>query len=196
MTTNTKKTITIASNETNNASTIPKLSTGLINYYINNKEDFGDHGDQMIIDGEGVKFNKLTKPYGFVAPDAQVWFKKFEETDELGNTDDGVIETWESYYGSDNLSSIQVEEKYVCESEYIEPNHEQRIKETISIDRSCNIKDLIMMDGYMSNRTLSMSLDSNKISDECFAGFYKLENSIKNMPKLNKSDFPTPISKN
>lgn len=55
-------------------------------YYIENKEDFGDHGDQVIIDGEGVKFNKLTKPYGFVAPDAKVWFQFFEDTDEFGNT--------------------------------------------------------------------------------------------------------------
>ena len=27
----------------------------------------------------------MTKPYGFVAPDAKVWFQKFEEQDEFGN---------------------------------------------------------------------------------------------------------------
>ena len=27
----------------------------------------------------------MTKPYGFVSPDAQVWFQKFEEQDEFGN---------------------------------------------------------------------------------------------------------------
>lgn len=57
----------------------------IVGYYIENKEDFGDHGDQMIIDGEGIKFNKLTKPYGFVAPDSKIWFQKFEDTDEFGN---------------------------------------------------------------------------------------------------------------
>ena len=57
----------------------------IVGYYIENKEDFGDHGDQMIIDGEGIKFNKLTKPYGFVAPDSKVWFQKFEDTDDFGN---------------------------------------------------------------------------------------------------------------
>ena len=56
-----------------------------IGYYIENKEDFGDHGDQMIIDGEGIKFNKLTKPYGFIAPNASVWFQEYEDTDEFGN---------------------------------------------------------------------------------------------------------------
>ena len=58
----------------------------IVGYYIENKEDFGDHGDQMVIDGEGIKFNCLTKPYGFVAPDAEPWFQKFEDTDEFGNT--------------------------------------------------------------------------------------------------------------
>lgn len=58
----------------------------IVGYYIDRKEDFGDHGDQMIIDGEGVKFNKLTKPYGFVAPDSKIWFQDFEDTDEFGNT--------------------------------------------------------------------------------------------------------------
>ena len=47
----------------------------IVGYYIENKEDFGDHGDQVIIDGEGVKFNTLTKPYGFVAPDSKIWFQ-------------------------------------------------------------------------------------------------------------------------
>ena len=58
----------------------------IVGYYIEKKEDFGDHGDQAIIDGEGIKFNKLTKPYGFVAPDARVWFQFFEDQDEFGNT--------------------------------------------------------------------------------------------------------------
>lgn len=57
----------------------------IVGYYIEKKEDFGDHGDQIIIDAEGVKFKKLTKPYGFVAPNARVWFQEFEDTDEFGN---------------------------------------------------------------------------------------------------------------
>jgi hypothetical protein len=57
----------------------------IVGYYIEKKEDFGDHGDQIIIDAEGVKFKKLTKPYGFVAPNAKVWFQEFEDTDEFGN---------------------------------------------------------------------------------------------------------------
>ena len=58
----------------------------IVGYFIESKEDFGDHGDQMIIDAEGVKFKKLTKPYGFVAPNSRIWFQKFNDTDEFGNT--------------------------------------------------------------------------------------------------------------
>lgn len=59
--------------------------TPIVGYYSESKEDFGDHGQQMIIDGDGIKFNTLTTPYGFVAPDTKVWFQKFEETDDFGN---------------------------------------------------------------------------------------------------------------
>lgn len=58
----------------------------IVGYYKEEKEDFADHGEQMIWDDEGIHFNCLTKPYGFVAPDAEVWFKKFEEEDSFGNT--------------------------------------------------------------------------------------------------------------
>ncbi len=57
----------------------------IVGYYKEDKEDFSDHGEQVILDDEGVKFNCLTKPYGFVAPDAKVWFQDFEDTDDFGN---------------------------------------------------------------------------------------------------------------
>lgn len=58
--------------------------TPIVGYYIEDKKDFGDHGEQLIIDGEGFHFNTLTKPYGFVAPDAKVWFQDFEDMNERG----------------------------------------------------------------------------------------------------------------
>ena len=57
----------------------------IVGYYSEKKEDFGDHGDQIVIDGDGIKFNCLTRPYGFVAPDSKVWFQEFEDTDDFGN---------------------------------------------------------------------------------------------------------------
>lgn len=59
----------------------------IVGFFKEDKEDFTDHGDQIIIDGDGIQFKCLTKPYGFVAPDAKVWFQDFQETN-----DDGTIE--------------------------------------------------------------------------------------------------------
>jgi hypothetical protein len=58
----------------------------IVGYFREEKEDFADHGHRVILDDEGVKFECLTKPYGFVSPDAQVWFQTFEDEDEFGNT--------------------------------------------------------------------------------------------------------------
>lgn len=57
----------------------------IVGYYKDEKEDYADHGEQIIIDDEGIKFNCLTVPYGFVAPDAKVWFQKFKDFDHAGN---------------------------------------------------------------------------------------------------------------
>ena len=65
------------------AQTLP--GTPIVGYYSEKEEDFRDHGDQMVIDGDGIKFNCLTKPYGFVPIETKVWFQEFEDTDEFGN---------------------------------------------------------------------------------------------------------------
>lgn len=57
----------------------------IVGYYKKDKEDFADHGQQLVIDDEGVRTNCLTIPYGFVAPDAKVWFQTFDDYDEFGN---------------------------------------------------------------------------------------------------------------
>lgn len=58
----------------------------IVGYYREEKEDFADHGDKVIIDDQGVHFECMTIPYGFVAPDAKVWFQKFEDFDDFGNS--------------------------------------------------------------------------------------------------------------
>jgi hypothetical protein len=57
----------------------------IVGYFKEESGDFVDHGEQVVIDHEGLKFKCLTKPYGFVAPDAQVWFQKFNDVDDFGN---------------------------------------------------------------------------------------------------------------
>ena len=58
----------------------------IVGYFKEKDSDFADHGEQVVLDDEGIHFNTLTKPYGFVAPDAKIWFQKFEEQDQFGNS--------------------------------------------------------------------------------------------------------------
>ncbi len=60
--------------------------TPIVATYNENKEDFGDHGEVLHIEDGEVKFSCKTVPYGFVAPDAEVWFQKFNDTNEFGET--------------------------------------------------------------------------------------------------------------
>ena len=59
--------------------------TPIVGAYRKDIEDFGDLGHVMRIEDGEIHFSCKTIPYGFVAPDAQVWFKKFLDTDEFGN---------------------------------------------------------------------------------------------------------------
>ena len=56
----------------------------IVGYYKEEVGDFRDHGDLITIDGDSISFACQTKPYGFVSPDAKVWFQDFIETDEDG----------------------------------------------------------------------------------------------------------------
>ena len=56
----------------------------IVGYFKEDTQDFADHGQVMTIEGGEIKFSCKTKPYGFVSPDARVWFQKFVDTDEFG----------------------------------------------------------------------------------------------------------------
>lgn len=58
----------------------------IVGYYKKDKEDFTTHGEKVIIDDEGIKFQCMTIPYGFVSPDADVWFQVFEDIDDNGDS--------------------------------------------------------------------------------------------------------------
>jgi len=60
-------------------------ATPIVAAWNEEKEDFGDHGEVIHIEDGEIKFSCKTVPYGFVAPDAKVWFQKFNDTDEFGN---------------------------------------------------------------------------------------------------------------
>ncbi len=57
----------------------------IVGYFREDKNDFHDHGDRVTIEGGEIKFESLTRPYGFVDPTARVWFQTFIDIDEYGN---------------------------------------------------------------------------------------------------------------
>lgn len=62
-------------------------SVPIVGAYKEDINDFGDHGEVLTIEDGEIKFSCKTVPYGFVAPDADVWFQKFEDTNEFGEVD-------------------------------------------------------------------------------------------------------------
>ena len=67
----------------NMANSLP--GTPIVAAFIEEKNDFGDHGEVITIEDGKIKFSCKTQPYGFVAPDAKVWFKNFTDIDKFGN---------------------------------------------------------------------------------------------------------------
>lgn len=65
------------------AQTLP--GTPIVGAYRKDVEDFGDHGEVIKIEDGEISFSCKTTPYGFVSPDAKVWFQKFEDVDEFDN---------------------------------------------------------------------------------------------------------------
>lgn len=60
--------------------------TPIVAAFNKDKGDFGDHGHVMHIEDGEVTFSVKTIPYGFVSPDAEVWFQNFTDVDEFDNS--------------------------------------------------------------------------------------------------------------
>lgn len=59
--------------------------TPIVAAWYEENQDFGDHGEVMHIENGEVTFSCATVPYGFVDPQAAVWFENFNDIDEFGN---------------------------------------------------------------------------------------------------------------
>lgn len=56
-------------------------------------EDFGAHGYKVTVEDGHVKFSCETRPYGFVAPNARVWFQKFVDSTSSGDVEHEYLVT-------------------------------------------------------------------------------------------------------
>lgn len=59
--------------------------TPIVAAWLPQKEDYGDHGHVMHIEDGEITFSCKTMPYGFVPPEAKVWYQNFIDTDEFDN---------------------------------------------------------------------------------------------------------------
>ena len=85
----------------------------IVGYFKENKDDFADHGEKVTLDDEGIHFECMTKPYGFVPTDARVWFQKFNEQDDFGNSVERQYLMTEGYLWTSQYEEAQ---KVITES--------------------------------------------------------------------------------
>ena len=97
----------------------------IVGCYKEDVGDFRDHGEKITIDADGIHFNVETQPYGFVAPDAKVWFQKFVDTNEFGEEIEreylmtegylwtGQYEECQSVIDEGKSQSMEIDEKTV-----------------------------------------------------------------------------------
>lgn len=122
----------------------------IVGYYKDQKQDFADHGEKIIFDDEGMKFECATKPYGFVAPDAKVWFQKFEDKDEFGN-----IETREYLMTTGYLWTSQYEE---CKSVIDNGKHQSMELDEETLDGHWSTNNKTGMDFFIINDAIFSKL--------------------------------------
>lgn len=122
----------------------------IVGYYKEQKEDFADHGEKVIIDDEGLKFECLTKPYGFVSPDAKVWFQSFEDTDDFGN-----VETREYLMTTGYLWTGQYKE---CESVVANGKNQSMELDPETLDGHWSTNSKTNMDFFIINDAIFSKL--------------------------------------
>lgn len=136
----------------------------IVGYYRKDVEDFGDHGERIIFENGEVRTECLTVPYGFVSPDAKVWFQQFEETDNMGNT---TIRTYMMTTGY--IWTGQFEEARCAVENDGRPQSMELDKDTLQGNWSKNIKS--NMDFFIiSDAIISKLCILGEDVEPCFEG--------------------------
>jgi hypothetical protein len=120
--------------------------------YREEDKDFTDHGHEITIDDKGIHEKILTRPYGFVDLNADVWFEDYNDTNEFGEVvthtyvvTNGYI--WTEYYeelkntimDGGRPQSMELDEKTIQGdwSTKINPNYEIFIINDAIITKLC-----------------------------------------------------------
>ncbi len=98
------------------ANTLPGVP--IVAVFNESEEDFGGHGEVITIEDGHISFGCTTRPYGFVAPNAKVWFQDWEE--------DEVVRTYlmtEGYLWTGQYPEIQSALAGKGQSMELDPEH-------------------------------------------------------------------------
>lgn len=122
--------------------------TPIVAAYNENKEDFGDHGHIMHIEDGEVTFSCKTIPYGFVSPNAEIWFQNFVDTDEFDNS---------------------VERTYLMTEGYLWDGQFQELKKVLAEGQPQSMElDTESMDGHWATDS-NLGVDFFIINDAVFS---------------------------
>lgn len=115
-------------------------NTPIIGYMKN--DDFTDHGDRLIISGNGdIEFETITYAFGMIPESTEI--------------------TWENYIEDDGIN----EHEYLCVTGYIWKRFEDEAKKILQ-DGSKHSMEITVKSGEWSNK-----LDAYEVKDAEFAGF-------------------------
>ena len=122
--------------------------TPIVGAWRKDVEDFGDHGHVITIEDGEIKFACKTVPYGFVAPDARVWFQKFNDIDDFGN---------------------EIEREYMMTTGYLWTGQFPEVQKVIDEGQSQSMElDEEHLDGHWANDAKS-GMDFFIINDAVFS---------------------------
>ena len=129
----------------------------IVGYFKEDTQDFADHGQVMTIEGGEIKFSCKTKPYGFVSPDAKVWFQKFVDTDEFGQ---------------------DIEREYMMTTGYLWTGQFEEAKSVIQEGKGQSMElDPDTLDGHWAN-DVKTEMDFFIINDALFSKLCILGNDV------------------
>lgn len=126
------------------ANTLP--GTPIVAAFDPEKNDFSGHGHVITIEDGETKVSCTTVPYGFVAPDAKVWFQKFIDVDAFGE---------------------QVEREYLMTTGYLWTGQYPEIQKAISEGLPQSMELSEKTDGYWATENNS-GIDFFIINDTSF----------------------------
>ena len=122
--------------------------TPIVGAWRKDVEDFGDHGHVITIEDGEIKFACKTVPYGVVAPDARVWFQKFNDIDDFGN---------------------EIEREYMMTTGYLWTGQFPEVQKVIDEGQSQSMElDEEHLDGHWANDAKS-GMDFFIINDAVFS---------------------------